>query len=101
MGRGGKRSGGSGIRREGREGAKRREAEKGTTDARRWTQMAATFFAGSSLPYEQIDRERVSMPSIDMPLEQMRQYKPSLYRAEDFQEFWDRTMAEALRQPLN
>jgi cephalosporin-C deacetylase len=41
------------------------------------------------------------MPSIDMPLEQMRQYKPSLYREADFDSFWDATIAAAIRQPLN
>lgn len=41
------------------------------------------------------------MPSIDMPLEQLRQYRPSLYRESDFDSFWDATLAEALRQPLN
>src|SRR6185295_17162772 len=41
------------------------------------------------------------MPSIDMPLEQMRQYKPPLYREADFESFWDTTVAEALAQPLN
>src|SRR4051812_39613541 len=41
------------------------------------------------------------MPSIDMPLEQLRQYKPSLYREEDFDSFWDGTIKEALRQPIN
>ena len=41
------------------------------------------------------------MPSIDMPLEQLRQYKPSLYREADFEEFWDQTIAEATRQPLH
>jgi len=41
------------------------------------------------------------MPSLDMPLEQLRQYKPSLYREEDFEKFWDGTVAEAVRQPLN
>src|SRR5947209_8396255 len=41
------------------------------------------------------------MPSIDMPLEQMRQYKPSLYRAEDLESFWEQTVAEATKQPLN
>ena len=33
------------------------------------------------------------MPSIDMPLEQMRQYKPSLYREADFDSYWDSTVA--------
>ena len=41
------------------------------------------------------------MPSIDMPLEQLRQYRPSLYRAEDFEAFWDQTVSEATSQPLN
>lgn len=41
------------------------------------------------------------MPSIDLPLEQLRQYKPSLYRQDDFQAFWDSTVSEALGQPLN
>ena len=41
------------------------------------------------------------MPSIDMPLEQMRQYKPSFYRQSDFDQYWDVTIAEALAQPLN
>ena len=41
------------------------------------------------------------MPSIDMPLEQMRQYKPTLYREADFQEFWESTAREAVDQPLN
>ena len=41
------------------------------------------------------------MPSIDMPIEQLRQYKPPLYREADFEKFWDATIAEALNQPLN
>ena len=41
------------------------------------------------------------MPSIDMPLEQMRQYKPPLYREANFEQFWDATVAEAVKQPLN
>jgi cephalosporin-C deacetylase len=41
------------------------------------------------------------MPSIDMPLDQMRQYKPTLYREADFESFWDHTLTEARRQPLN
>ena len=41
------------------------------------------------------------MPSIDMPIEQLRQYKPSQYREPDFEEFWDSTAADARRQPLN
>ncbi len=41
------------------------------------------------------------MPSIDMPLEQMRQYKPTLYREADFEDFWESTAREAVDQPLN
>jgi len=41
------------------------------------------------------------MPSMDMPLDQLRQYKPSLYRQENFEVFWDHTVAEAMKQPLN
>jgi cephalosporin-C deacetylase len=41
------------------------------------------------------------MPSIDLPLEQLRQYKPPLYRQADFESFWETTTAEALQQPLN
>ena len=41
------------------------------------------------------------MPSIDMPLEQLRQYKPALYREADFESFWESTTAEALKQPIN
>lgn len=41
------------------------------------------------------------MPSIDMPLDQCRHYKPSLYRQEDFDVYWDSTIAEATSQPIN
>lgn len=41
------------------------------------------------------------MPSIDMPLEQMRQYKPTLYREADFDSYWETTIQEAAGQPLN
>ncbi len=41
------------------------------------------------------------MPSIDMPLEQLRNYKPSLYREEDFESFWAQTIKEAMKQPLH
>jgi cephalosporin-C deacetylase len=41
------------------------------------------------------------MPSIDMPLEQLRQYKPSLYREPNFDEFWNSTISEAVGQPFN
>jgi len=41
------------------------------------------------------------MPSIDMPLEQLRQYKPSLYREPDFEAFWNDTIREAIKQPLH
>jgi cephalosporin-C deacetylase len=41
------------------------------------------------------------MPSIDMPLEQLRQYQPPLSREPDFEDFWRSTISEATRQPLN
>lgn len=41
------------------------------------------------------------MPSIDMPLEQMRQYKPTLYREPDFDTYWQTTINEATAQPIN
>jgi cephalosporin-C deacetylase len=41
------------------------------------------------------------MPSIDMPLEQMRQYKPTMYREADFDAYWQTTVNEATAQPLN
>ncbi len=41
------------------------------------------------------------MPSIDMPLEQMRQYKPPLHREADFEQFWETTVREAVQQPIN
>ena len=42
-----------------------------------------------------------AMPSIDMPLEQIRQYRPALYRQSDFEPFWRKTVAEAVAQPAN
>lgn len=41
------------------------------------------------------------MPSIDMPLDQLRVYKPSLYREADFEQYWEKTVAKAEDQPLN
>lgn len=41
------------------------------------------------------------MPSLDMPLEQLRQYKPPLHRESDFDAFWASTLNSALNQPLN
>ena len=41
------------------------------------------------------------MPSIDMPLEQLRTYKPALYREADFESYWESTISEAVKQPLN
>ncbi|HZZ43147.1 MAG TPA: acetylxylan esterase [Tepidisphaeraceae bacterium] len=40
------------------------------------------------------------MPSIDWPLDKMRQYKPDLYREPDFEPFWKSTLAESKAQPL-
>ncbi len=41
------------------------------------------------------------MPSIDWPLEQLKQYQPPLYRESDFEEFWRTTVSETMKQPLN
>jgi cephalosporin-C deacetylase len=41
------------------------------------------------------------MPSIDMPLDALHRYKPSLNREEDFESFWRSTVAAAVKQPLN
>lgn len=41
------------------------------------------------------------MPSIDMPLEQLKQYKPPTYAATDFDSYWSSTINAAVRQPLN
>lgn len=41
------------------------------------------------------------MPSIDWPLEQLKQYKPPLYREADFEDYWRTTVGEATKQPLN
>ena len=41
------------------------------------------------------------MPSIDMPLEKLREYQPPLTREPDFEEYWRTTIAEAMKQPLN
>jgi hypothetical protein len=36
-----------------------------------------------------------------MPLEEMRQYKPALYREDDFDSFWESTLRAAMHQPIN
>lgn len=40
------------------------------------------------------------MPSIDMPLEQCRQYRPALNREADFDAFWNETREQSRQQPL-
>jgi cephalosporin-C deacetylase len=40
------------------------------------------------------------MPSIDWPLDQLRDYRPETSREPDFDDYWQMTMAEALAQPL-
>ena len=40
------------------------------------------------------------MPSIDMPLEQLRKYLPPLYRESDFETYWKTTINEATAEPL-
>ena len=41
------------------------------------------------------------MPSIDMPLEKLREYQPALTREADFEEYWRSTITDAMSQPLN
>ena len=41
------------------------------------------------------------MPSIDMPLDKLREYQPPLTREADFEEYWRSTIADAISQPLN
>lgn len=41
------------------------------------------------------------MLPIDMPLEELQQYRPALTKEADFDAFWERSLAEARRQPLN
>lgn len=41
------------------------------------------------------------MPSLDMPLDQLRVYKPTLYREADFESFWEQTITAAENQALN
>jgi len=41
------------------------------------------------------------MALFDLPLEQLREYTPPLTRQDDFDRFWETTLAESARQPLN
>ncbi|GAA2136280.1 acetylxylan esterase [Arthrobacter humicola] len=41
------------------------------------------------------------MPLFDMPLDQLRNYTSSAVEPEDFDDFWDRTIAEARQFPLD
>ena len=41
------------------------------------------------------------MMQVDLPLEQLKQYRPPLTKEADFDAFWERTLAEARQQPLN
>jgi len=41
------------------------------------------------------------MLPIDMPLEELKQYRPPLTKEPDFDAFWQRTIGEARLQPLN
>ncbi len=40
------------------------------------------------------------MPSIDMPLEELRHYKPAQTKADDFDAFWSETLEASRNQPL-
>ena len=41
------------------------------------------------------------MPFFDMPLEELRTYKPERHEPADFDAFWQRTLDEARHHPLN
>ena len=41
------------------------------------------------------------MPIFDMPLEELKKYQPSPTHQPDFDTFWQSTLAEAAKQPLN
>ena len=41
------------------------------------------------------------MWTFDLPLEELEHYKPPRTAQPDFEEFWERTKAEGLAQPLN
>ena len=41
------------------------------------------------------------MPHTDLPLEELRRYTPDLPAPDDLQEFWDATLQEAGRWPLD
>lgn len=43
----------------------------------------------------------MTMPLVDLPLEELKTYKPSLTRREDFLKFWDENKKQAEGQPLN
>lgn len=40
------------------------------------------------------------MPLFDLPLEELRSYRPDVAQPDDFDEFWARTLAEARQHPL-
>ena len=41
------------------------------------------------------------MPLIDLPIDQLRAYRPASPAPDDFSEFWLRTLTEAGQAPLN
>ncbi|OGS17806.1 MAG: hypothetical protein A3J83_07990 [Elusimicrobia bacterium RIFOXYA2_FULL_40_6] len=41
------------------------------------------------------------MPSFDMPLEELRKYKPKPTRKSDFSKFWETSLKELKKEPLN
>ena len=41
------------------------------------------------------------MPIFDLPLDELRQYKPDRHKPPDFDQFWAGTLAEARSHPLN
>src|SRR5665213_3322978 len=63
--------------------------------------LPALFSLKDSSILSTLNTKECTMPSVDMPLEQLRQYKPSLNRQEDFDSYWDSTISAALKQPMN
>ena len=58
-------------------------------------------FACTNLPVPPAAESALVFSRENMPLEQLRQYKPPLYREPDFQEFWDSTVSAAKRRRVN
>jgi cephalosporin-C deacetylase len=47
------------------------------------------------------DREGIVVPAFDMPLEELREYRPDRREPADFDAFWASTLAEARQEPID